>query len=153
MHFTIAKAPSSAQVTASVVGGAPHVKLKHLVALELVTRPMTAEEIAELPPFPPSIRINAEAHGVSQFEEVGRSVDGGPLAVTAGAQVRFEVEFTAPQPPPPAVVTATFVVGTTWERVEAPMVFLTETATALPAVEPAKLRFAPNPARLIRRMW
>src|SRR5262245_25111860 len=91
IHFTIAKAPSSAQVTASVVGGAPHVKLKQIVAQELVTRFMTAEEIAELPPFPPSIRQNALANGITEFQEVGRSETGGPLTVPPSAQVRFQV--------------------------------------------------------------
>jgi hypothetical protein len=149
-YVTIAQAPSSAQVTASISNGGPLVTLKHLVALKSVRRPFTEEEIAELPPFPPSIRRNARNQGTTEIQEIARAEDGGPLTVSAGVMVQVAIEFLAPPQAAPPVTVATLVIeGTTWERVEVPLCFLTGSTTWIPDVEPTSIRLAAEPGETL----
>ena len=113
---TIAKAPSDALVTALIRDGHSFVRLKSVIAFEMVRRPFTDEEIAELPAFPPSIRQNARRNGLLEEQEVGRSDGATPLLVHLGARVLFELEFSSVRDQPLDILTASLTVqgSTCW---------------------------------------
>src|SRR5262245_10334676 len=107
---TIAKVPTDADVTASIVNGTSLIILKQIIAYELVQRTFTEEEINELPTFPPSIRENARNGLVTEQVEVARSDGNMPLAVSAGFMVQFQLEFSAPQEPVQEFTAATLLI-------------------------------------------
>lgn len=149
-NLRIAKAPISASVTASIANGDSLIKLKHVIAYELVRRPFTAEEMNELPPFPPSIREKARKNGIEEYVEVAQSDGNTPLAVSAGFMVQFYLEFAAPQEKAPDFTAATLIIeGTTWERVEIPLSLLIGKASYVMAIEPTDVRRAAEPGETV----
>jgi hypothetical protein len=142
----IGSVPTAASVTASIVGGNSLLNLE-LIAFKHVSRPYTAEEIAELPPNPPSIRQKAQESGVIvEEEETGRSDGSEPLAVAAGDTLRAVVGFSASGQPAPDTTSATLALdGTGWEHVEVPVFLLIGKPVFVPAVEPTVIHRAAEP--------
>jgi hypothetical protein len=134
-HVAIDSAPAAASVTASIVGGNSLLDLE-LIAFKHVSRPYTAEEIAELPPNPPSVREKAQESGVIvEEEETGRSDGSEPLAVAVGDALRA-----------PDTTSATLLLdGTGWEHVEVPVFLLIGKPVFVPAVEPTAIHRAAEP--------
>lgn len=147
---SIAKAPSAAEVTASIIPENALMKIKQLVAFRTVRRPFTEEEINELPPSPPSIREKARRNGTVEIQEAGRSDGRTPLTVSTGFQVQIQMDFAAPLQQAPEVTTAVLRIdGTTWERVEIPLVLLIGRGAFAPAVVPREIRLAAEPGQVV----
>lgn len=131
------RAPSAANLTASVADGGSLVRVKRVVVYDLRERPLTDDEIEELPLFPPSFRKNAGKLRIRALVETGRSDGSTPLRVPAGAAVSVELEFSPPAQQPAGLTAATLVVeGTAWELIEVPLYLFVGEATILPTVEP-----------------
>jgi hypothetical protein len=147
---SIAKAPSAADVTVSIKNGGSLITLEGLSAFRLVHRAFTEQEIMELPPNPPSIRLTARKNGVIDAEEVATSDGTSPLEVSAGFQLQIRLRFSAPAQQAPEVTRATLVIeATTWEKVEIPLVLLVGTPTFSPTVEPGTIRRAAEPGETV----
>jgi hypothetical protein len=122
---SIAKAPIGAQVVACVANGRGLIRLKTLIALREERRPATDEEIAELPPFPPSIRENARRNGFIEYVETGRSDGLTPLAVAAGHSVLANLEFSAPATGSAPIIEAALILASPqWQRLEIPLTLI-----------------------------
>lgn len=149
-HVTISRAPTAANATAFIADGNPLLTLE-LIAFRPFSRPLTAEEIEELPPFPPSIRAKARTSGtVVEYEETGRSDGNTPLIVAAGNMLQVRVAFSASTQSVPDTTAATLILeGTSWERVEIPVFLLIGQLTSLAAVEPASIHRAAEPGEIL----
>ena len=118
----IVAAPTGDELIACVVDGRGLIRLQNLIAMREVRRPATAEEIAELPPFPPSIREDAISHGVVEHHEVARSDGVVPLTVAAGQTIYANLEFSAPAGGTSEIIDAALVIDSPrWQRTEIPL--------------------------------
>jgi hypothetical protein len=146
--LSIREAPADTRVIATIKDGGGLVTLKEVVAFEKSVRPMTDEEINELPPFPKSIREKARREGVVDYTEFGRTDGITPLSVPWDASVEFHLEFLASPQSIPNLVNASLVItGATWDRVEVPIHFLVGKAITIPAVAPDKVNFIAEPGQ------
>ncbi|HEU5322497.1 MAG TPA: hypothetical protein VFX28_16945, partial [Methylomirabilota bacterium] len=148
---TIPRVPSAATMTVRVVNGGSLIRVKEVVVWRTFLRPITEEEIRELPFFPPSIREKARRNAkFEEREEVRRSAGAGSLPVEAGEIVDIAVEFSAPPQSPEAVTAAQLVVeGTTWASVQIPAFCVVGRSVATPKVEPARIRRALAPGETL----
>jgi hypothetical protein len=118
----IESAPSSTKMVAFVENGESFIDVKNMIALRTVRRPMTEEEIAELPPFPSSVRERARREGSIEFVEAARSLGDKPLVVERGQLVTVDVRFAPPARDFPLSKNARLVIDSpTWHRVEIPL--------------------------------
>ena len=147
--LTIDNAPADPRVVATIVNGSGLVTLKEVVAFKKTVRPLTEQEIDELPPFPASVREKAEKAGVVELNEFGRTDGITPLSVPAGATVEFHVAVQASAQGTASLVDASLVVtAATWDRVETPVAFLVGNAASIPVVAPAHVDFIAEPGQL-----
>jgi hypothetical protein len=139
--FMIERAPAASNLTASLRGGDGIVSLTEVVVQQRFLRPMTEEEINELPPRPPSIREQARRNGkVEEIFEVGRSKGSTPLSVPADALVLFSLSIAAPAQFVPDIVDAHLVIAAAeWEPVEAPLHALIGRAAITPQIAPPNI--------------
>jgi hypothetical protein len=146
---TIFQAPSRADVTASIRDGQSLIRLKNVIAFEMVLRAFTEEEIEELPAFPPSIREKARKNGILEEQEVGRSDGVTLLPVDPGARIRFEIEFSSGANQKPDIIRAALMIqGTTWDPVEVPLFFIIADKKTRPTAEPREIRRAAEPGNV-----
>lgn len=118
----IPAAPSGDSLVACVINGGGVIRLKQVIAFASVRREFTEEEIAELPPFPPSIRENARREGYFEQVERGRSSGAQSLPVAAGQMVQVYLDFTAPQTGFTNITEAALVIDSPrWQRTEIPL--------------------------------
>jgi hypothetical protein len=146
--LSIHNAPVDTGVTATIQNGSGLITLKEVVAFEKSVRPMTEEEINELPPFPPSIREKARREGVVDYTEFGRTDGITPLSVPADASVEFHLVFLASPESISNLVNASLVItAAAWDRVEVPIHFLVGNAITIPAVAPDTVNVVAEPGQ------
>jgi hypothetical protein len=118
----IASAPTGDALIACMINGRDLIRLKQIIAFRMVHKAFTEEEIAELPPFPTSIREIARREGYDAPEEAARSDGTIPLSVAPGQMVQAYLEFTAPAAGFPNITEAALVIDSPrWQRTEVPV--------------------------------
>jgi hypothetical protein len=121
-RVSVFEAPEAATVVALLAHGGPVIGIKYAIAMERVRRMFTEEEIAELPPLPPSIREDARRNGYFEYHETGRAGAGTPLPVARGDELQVYLEIAPPEAGAPDVAMDTLVIeATTWQRIEIPV--------------------------------
>jgi hypothetical protein len=151
---TIVRIPSSAEMTATVVDGDSLVRVKQVTIVRILKRPPTDKEIAELPPFPLSIREKARNRLIEVREEVQRVTGDTLIAVKAGQLAEIQLEFSVPPESPEGVTCARLLVeGTSWTSLQLPVFCVVGRSVAVANVEPASIRLALAPGeRAAKRM-
>lgn len=148
---TIAKVPTSADLKASVSEGSGVFAVKHIVVFDIIHRPLTEEEIAELPPVPPSIRKKARETGsVEEKIEIARSDGAIPMRVEAGKMAQIVVHASASAANSGTAITGTLrLEASEWDPVEVPWAVLVGQATHSPVLAPAEIRRAAEPGETV----
>jgi hypothetical protein len=118
---SVFRAPEAATVL-PVLSRGSFVRIKHALAFEGERREFTEDEIAQLPPHPPSIREDARRDGYIEYHETGRAAAGTPLKVPRSAMFQVHLEIPVPAAGAPDVVTDKLTIhSTTWRRMEVPV--------------------------------
>jgi hypothetical protein len=119
---SVMRAPEAATVLATLRGAGQVVRITHALAFVGERREFTEEEIAELPPHPPSIREDARRDGYIEYRETARAAAGDPLPVPRGARMHVHLEIAVPEASPPDAITDTLTLySTTWRRIDVPI--------------------------------
>ena len=120
-YVSVYRAPETATVLPVLTRGSS-VRIKHALAYEGERREFTEDEIAQLPPHPPSIREDARREGYIEYHETGRAAAGTPLRVPWGAMLQVHLEIAVPAAGAPDFVTDKLTIhSTTWRRMEVPV--------------------------------
>lgn len=142
-------APEDGGITATVEGD-PRFRVERVTVFEMVTRPLSADEIAQLPPH---LQEEASKSGALVWEPTASSDGMAPLAVPHGVHerptVQIAVELASGEDP--KVAAATLVLnGGSWDRTEVPVVALRSAATVPVQFEPAEVSRAAEPGEVVR---
>lgn len=129
-EIIIEHAPGDRAAVARIESGNDVARVIRMVTFREIRVPYTEEEIAELPPHPPSIREKARREGRIEQVESSSVSEGSALPVAVGAQVMVSIEVTSPAKSG-RINKATLVLsGEAWERTEIPIVAITGTSGA-----------------------
>lgn len=144
---SLTSAPSPARVVPTVRNGGALVRILETVVFRVFTRPLTEEEIAAFPPFPPSIRENARRNTrVEERQESQRVRGESPVEVRAGQTAEINLEFSVPPQTLEGITATTLVVeSSAWETTEVPIFCVVGRPSTVPVVVPDKIRAALAP--------
>ena len=145
----IQKSPSSTGVKARIEGGDSHISLVEIREEAYVRRPMTQEEIDELPPHPKSIREKARTNGIREWQTLASGDGSSPITVSGGSKVSFLVRMSAPSDQQIVAVRSLVVEGDGWETTKTPLTLLSGIVNFVPKPVPDRLDLLLKP----RELW